>query len=81
LFNFFLSHLICCAYWQSTVNMMPLFHVGGIVRNLWAPMLSGGSAIMCAGFDAIAFWSLAELFKATWYVIPPCDTFDPEFLT
>ncbi|KAJ6465986.1 AMP-dependent synthetase and ligase [Mycena vulgaris] len=42
------------------LNMMPLFHVGGIVRNLLAPMFSGGSAIMCAGFDSIAFWSLAE---------------------
>ena len=39
--------------------MMPLFHVGGIIRNLLAPMLSGGSAIMCSGFDPIAFWSLA----------------------
>ena len=27
------------------VNMMPLFHVGGIVRNLLAPILSGGSAM------------------------------------
>ncbi|KAJ7607839.1 acetyl-CoA synthetase-like protein [Mycena polygramma] len=37
------------------LNMMPLFHVGGIVRNLLAPIFSGGSAIMCAGFDAMAF--------------------------
>lgn len=52
----------------SAVNMMPLFHVGGIVRNLLAPLLSGGSAIMCAGFDAIAFWRLAIDLKATWSV-------------
>ena len=51
--------------------MMPLFHVGGIVRNLWAPMLSGGSAIMCAGFDAIAFWNLAHQLHATWYYAAP----------
>jgi acyl-CoA synthetase (AMP-forming)/AMP-acid ligase II len=49
------------------VNMMPLFHVGGIVRNLFAPMLSGGSAIMCAGFDAAAFWSLSTELGSTWY--------------
>ncbi|KAJ7582266.1 AMP-dependent synthetase and ligase [Mycena floridula] len=53
------------------MNMMPLFHVGGIVRNLLAPMLSGGSAIMCAGFDAIAFWTLAKELKATWYYAAP----------
>ncbi len=51
----------------SLVNMMPLFHVGGIVRNLFAPMLSGGSAIMCAGFDAAAFWSLSTEIGSTWY--------------
>ncbi|KAF7353427.1 Peroxisomal-coenzyme a synthetase [Mycena sanguinolenta] len=47
------------------LNMMPLFHVGGIVRNLLAPMFSGGSAIMCAGFDAIAFWTLSQQLHAT----------------
>ncbi|KAJ6485740.1 acetyl-CoA synthetase-like protein [Mycena sanguinolenta] len=53
------------------LNMMPLFHVGGIVRNLLAPIFSGGSAIMCAGFDAIAFWTLACDLQATWYYAAP----------
>ncbi|KAF8997871.1 AMP-dependent synthetase and ligase [Cyathus striatus] len=53
------------------MNMMPLFHVGGIVRNLLAPVLSGGSAIMCFGFDAMAFWNLAQEFQATWYYAAP----------
>ncbi|KAJ3868476.1 acetyl-CoA synthetase-like protein [Lentinula novae-zelandiae] len=53
------------------MNMMPLFHVGGIVRNLLAPILSGGSAIMCSGFDAIAFWNLSAQLKATWYYAAP----------
>lgn len=51
--------------------MMPLFHAGGIVRNLLAPLLSGGSAIMCPGFDAIEFWYLAKALKATWYYASP----------
>lgn len=50
------------------LNMMPLFHVGGIVRNLLAPIMSGGCAVVAAGFDATAFWSLATEFGATWYV-------------
>ncbi|KAK7038712.1 hypothetical protein VNI00_010596 [Paramarasmius palmivorus] len=53
------------------MNMMPLFHVGGIVRNLLAPMLSGGGAIMCPGFDAIAFWKIASSLKSTWYYAAP----------
>ncbi|KAJ7272639.1 acetyl-CoA synthetase-like protein [Mycena haematopus] len=53
------------------LNMMPLFHVGGIVRNLLAPVFSGGSAIMCAGFDAMAFWTLARDLQASWYYAAP----------
>jgi len=40
------------------LNMMPLFHIGGIVRNLLAPILSGGSVISCNGFDPLIFWDL-----------------------
>lgn len=32
---------------DTNVNMMPLFHVGGIIRNLLAPLLCGGSIIQC----------------------------------
>lgn len=53
------------------MNMMPLFHVGGIARNLFAPILSGGSAVMCAGFDAAAFWSLSTELGTTWYYAAP----------
>ncbi|KAF9454453.1 hypothetical protein P691DRAFT_770641 [Macrolepiota fuliginosa MF-IS2] len=53
------------------LNMMPLFHVGGFVRSLCAPILSGGSTIMCGGFDAVAFWNVAIQFGATWYYGAP----------
>ncbi|KAG7094621.1 putative NRPS-like protein biosynthetic cluster [Marasmius oreades] len=53
------------------LNMMPLFHVGGVVRNLLAPVFSGGSTIVCAGFDAVAFWSIASKLRATWYYAAP----------
>ncbi|MCO5555724.1 hypothetical protein L7F22_009269 [Adiantum nelumboides] len=76
-----LRHLIvgtCCVVqsWELrpesvNMNMMPLFHVGGIVRNLWAPIFSGGSAIMCAGFDATVWWNLTQQLGATWYYAAP----------
>ena len=46
--------------------MMPLVHVGGIVRNLFAPILSAGSIVMCAGFDATQFWTLSLEREITW---------------
>ncbi|CEH15707.1 acetyl-synthetase-like protein [Ceraceosorus bombacis] len=76
-----LRHLIvgtCCVVssWDLrphsvNMNMMPLFHVGGIVRNLWSPMFSAGSAIICAGFDANMWWTVAKQLGATWYYAAP----------
>jgi len=50
---------VCC-------NMMPLFHVGGIARNIFAPVLSGGSVVCLAAFDAATFWSALEDKGVTW---------------
>ena len=37
-------------WWRRTcLNFMPLFHVGGICRNLLAPLLAGGSAVAIPG--------------------------------
>jgi acyl-CoA synthetase (AMP-forming)/AMP-acid ligase II len=40
------------------LNMMPLFHIGGIVRNIFSPILSGGAVITCSGFDPLLFWDV-----------------------
>jgi acyl-CoA synthetase (AMP-forming)/AMP-acid ligase II len=47
-------------------NMMPLFHVGGIVRNLLSPILSGGATVLAPGFDAVQFWDCAGSLGVTW---------------
>ena len=48
------------------LNMMPLFHSGGIVRNLLAPVLAGSAAILAPGFDPALFWDVAPRLGATW---------------
>ncbi|KAJ1551615.1 hypothetical protein HK096_006770 [Nowakowskiella sp. JEL0078] len=55
------------------LNMMPLYHVGGIVRNLLAPLLSGSSVIITSGFDPVLFWDFLDLsnFAPTWYYAVP----------
>ncbi|TIA39607.1 hypothetical protein D6C78_03154 [Aureobasidium pullulans] len=53
------------------INMMPLFHVGGIVRNLFAPIMAGGSTICCPAFDANLFWDIVEDLQPTWYYASP----------
>ncbi|KAI0143525.1 acetyl-CoA synthetase-like protein [Xylariaceae sp. FL1272] len=56
---------------DTCLNMMPLFHVGGIVRNLFAPLFSGGSTICCPNFDPNLFWDLVEDVNPTWYYASP----------
>merc|ERR1719453_2269592 len=53
------------------LNMMPLFHVGGIARNLFGPTLSGGSLVAAPGFDPIMWWDVAEVVGVTWYYASP----------
>ncbi|KAJ3020617.1 UNVERIFIED_CONTAM: hypothetical protein HDU68_010095 [Siphonaria sp. JEL0065] len=53
------------------LNMMPLYHVGGIVRNLLAPILSRSTVIITAGFDATAFWDILQTQSPTWYYAVP----------
>jgi acyl-CoA synthetase (AMP-forming)/AMP-acid ligase II len=57
------------------LNMMPLFHIGGIVRNLCAPIFAGGATICCSGFDAVLFWEVLEESPShqrfTWYYAAP----------
>lgn len=48
-------------------NMMPLFHVGGIVRNVFAPLLAGGALICMPTVDPVMFWDLCTTRHCTWY--------------
>lgn len=49
-------------------NLMPLFHVGGILRQVYSPLVSGGTVICCPSFDADIFWSLLKRQAFNWYV-------------
>ncbi|KAI1160883.1 acetyl-CoA synthetase-like protein [Nemania serpens] len=53
------------------LNMMPLYHIGGIIRNLFAPLFSGGSTICCPSFDPNLFWDQVEDVQPTWYYASP----------
>jgi acyl-CoA synthetase (AMP-forming)/AMP-acid ligase II/acetyltransferase-like isoleucine patch superfamily enzyme/acyl carrier protein len=53
-------------------NMMPLFHVGGIVRNLFAPLIAGSGMIYSPGYDPEMFWEVLERgANFNWYYASP----------
>lgn len=53
------------------LNMMPLCHIGGIIRNLLAPVVIGGSTILAPGFDQVSFWNIYMMQRPTWYYAVP----------
>lgn len=52
-------------------NLMPLFHVGGIVRQVFSPVMSGGCVICCPSFDPTIFWALLAKKTFNWYYAAP----------
>jgi acyl-CoA synthetase (AMP-forming)/AMP-acid ligase II len=52
---------------DRALNMMPLFHVGGLVDLLIAPLSVGGVSICTANFTAHGFSSCVERLAPTWY--------------
>ncbi|KAM0327410.1 hypothetical protein ACHAQA_005696 [Verticillium albo-atrum] len=53
------------------INMMALHHIGGLIKGLFAPILSGGSTICCPSFNAAIFWDVVEQMSPTWYHASP----------
>ena len=53
------------------LNIMPLFHIHGLIAGLIAP-ISVGSRVFCTpGFNALRFFKWMEEAKPTWYTAVP----------
>ena len=53
------------------LNVMPLFHIHGLVGALLATMAAGGSIVCTPGFHAPRLLDWCETFAATWYTAVP----------
>ncbi|KXG48224.1 AMP-dependent synthetase/ligase [Penicillium griseofulvum] len=58
---------------DTCLNMMPLNHVGGIMRSIFSPILAGGATICCPSFDPSMFWDAVQTphMTPTWYYATP----------
>jgi len=53
------------------LNIMPLFHIHGLIAGILAP-LSAGSQVFCSpGFDALRFFAWMDQCHPTWYTAVP----------
>jgi oxalate---CoA ligase len=53
------------------LNIMPLFHIHGLVAAVLATLSGGGSVYCTPGFNALKFFGWLEQAKPTWYTAVP----------
>ncbi|HMB47501.1 MAG TPA: AMP-binding protein, partial [Afifellaceae bacterium] len=51
---------------DSCLHVLPMFHIGGLIDVLAAPLASGGSVICSSGFSAPEFYRSLEAYQPTW---------------
>jgi acyl-CoA synthetase (AMP-forming)/AMP-acid ligase II len=53
------------------LNIMPLFHIHGLIAALLAPLSVGGEVCCTTGFNALKFFSWMAEMRPTWYTAVP----------
>jgi oxalate---CoA ligase len=53
------------------LNIMPLFHIHGLIAGVLAPLSRGGSIYCTPGFNALKFFALMDETKPSWYTAVP----------
>jgi acyl-CoA synthetase (AMP-forming)/AMP-acid ligase II len=53
------------------LNVMPLFHIHGLIAGLLAPLSRGGRVFCTPGFNALKFFAAMEESNPTWYTAVP----------
>ncbi|MEK9721077.1 MAG: AMP-binding protein, partial [Quisquiliibacterium sp.] len=53
------------------LNIMPLFHIHGLIAGVLAPLSAGGQVSCTPGFNALKFFAWMEQVRPTWYTAVP----------
>src|SRR5271163_1935226 len=53
------------------LNIMPLFHIHGLVGAVLSSLAAGGSVVCTPGFCAPQFFAWLDEFQPTWYTAVP----------
>ena len=56
---------------DRSLQVMPLFHIHGLLAGLLAPLSAGGSVACTEGFDAFRFFAQLEALGPTYYTAVP----------
>ncbi len=53
------------------LNVMPLFHIHGLIASLLASLQAGAHVVCTTGFNALKFFQWAEAVQPSWYTAVP----------
>ena len=53
------------------LNIMPLFHIHGLIAGILAPLFAGGQVCCTPGFNALKFFGWMSEVRPTWYTAVP----------
>jgi len=53
------------------LNIMPLFHIHGLIAGVLAPLSAGGQVCCTPGFNALRFFAWMDEARPTWYTAVP----------
>jgi oxalate---CoA ligase len=56
---------------DRNLNIMPLFHIHGLIAGTLAPLSAGGEVSCTPGFNALKFFSWMSEIRPTWYTAVP----------
>jgi acyl-CoA synthetase (AMP-forming)/AMP-acid ligase II len=66
-----ISEALALAPSDCCLNIMPLFHIHGLVGAVLSSLISGASVVATPGFDAPRFFDWMAAFQPTWYTAVP----------
>ena len=66
-----IGHTLRLAEADRCLNIMPLFHIHGLVAAVLASLAAGGSVFCAPGFNALKFFGQMEEAKTNWYTAVP----------
>jgi len=56
---------------DACLNIMPLFHIHGLIAAVLSSLAAGGTVICTPGFDALRFFRLLDEERPSWYTAVP----------
>ena len=56
---------------DTGMNIMPMFHIHGLIAGLLAPLSGGGQVFCTPGFNALKFFGWMNMASPTWYTAVP----------